>query len=81
MVRPTLLAASSLKFANHLTNIREERRLSIRQLVAVTGLDCNQLKRIEKDPEFTEDMFTKARKEVEEHSWERRAERILNFLS
>lgn len=37
-----------LKFANHLTKIREERGLSIRQLAAETGLEYSQLQRIEK---------------------------------
>ena len=37
-----------LKFAKHLTKVREEKGLSIRQLAASSGLEYSQLQRIEK---------------------------------
>jgi transcriptional regulator with XRE-family HTH domain len=37
-----------LKFANHLTKLREGKGLSIRQLAASSGLEYSQLQRIEK---------------------------------
>jgi glycosyltransferase involved in cell wall biosynthesis len=36
--------------------------------------------RVEKNPGWGEEMALRARKEIEEHSWEKRAERILSFL-
>ncbi len=38
------------------------------------------IERIEKDPKSAELMAEKARKEIEEHSWQKRAERIIAFL-
>ncbi|MEP6674161.1 MAG: helix-turn-helix transcriptional regulator [Ferruginibacter sp.] len=35
-----------LKFANHLTRLREEKGLSIRQLAASSGLEYSQVQRI-----------------------------------
>ena len=37
-----------IKFAKHLTKIREKQGLSIRQLAASSGLEYSQLQRIEK---------------------------------
>ncbi len=37
-----------LKFAKHLTKIRKDKGLSIRQLAASSGLEYSQLQRIEK---------------------------------
>lgn len=37
-----------LRFAKHLTKLREERGLSIRQLAAASDLEFSQLQRIEK---------------------------------
>lgn len=39
------------------------------------------LLKIDKEPDFARLMSESARKEIEEHSWEKRAERIINFLS
>jgi transcriptional regulator with XRE-family HTH domain len=37
-----------LRFATHLTRLRKERDLSIRQLAATSGLEYSQIQRIEK---------------------------------
>ena len=37
-----------LNFANHLIKVREEKKLSIRQLAAASSLEYSQLQRIEK---------------------------------
>ncbi|WP_202630317.1 helix-turn-helix domain-containing protein [Sediminibacterium roseum] len=37
-----------MRFATHLTRLRKERGLSIRQLAAAAGLDYSQVQRIEK---------------------------------
>jgi transcriptional regulator with XRE-family HTH domain len=37
-----------LKFANHLTKLREAKGLSIRQLAAASGLEYSQVQRIQK---------------------------------
>ncbi len=37
-----------MRFATHLTNLRQDKGLSIRQLAATTGLEYSQIQRIEK---------------------------------
>lgn len=37
-----------IRFATHLTRLRKEKGLSIRQLAAVSGLEYSQIQRIEK---------------------------------
>jgi transcriptional regulator with XRE-family HTH domain len=37
-----------IRFATHLTRLRKERDLSIRQLAATSGLEYSQIQRIEK---------------------------------
>ncbi|MEO7530146.1 MAG: helix-turn-helix transcriptional regulator [Sediminibacterium sp.] len=36
------------RFASHLTKLRQEKGLSIRQLAAISGLEYSQIQRIEK---------------------------------
>lgn len=37
-----------IRFATHLTRLRKEKGLSIRQLAAISGLEYSQIQRIEK---------------------------------
>jgi len=37
-----------MRFASHLTKLRQDKGLSIRQLAATTGLEYSQIQRIEK---------------------------------
>ena len=40
----------------------------------------NGLLKIEKDPDFAKKISLNARREIEEHSWDKRAERLIKFL-